>query len=125
MKLRIKGNSLRLRVSPSEVRRLLESGRVDETVFFGEQDDARLTYALEHSQAVSKMTLSHEAHEIKIVLPTSEAQSWVNGEQIGIYGETGMKHRVELMVEKDWACLDRGEEENVDTFPNPKQGAAC
>jgi hypothetical protein len=33
--------------------------------------------------------------------------------------------QLEIAVEKDWACLDKDEAENVDTFPNPNAGASC
>ncbi len=52
MKLRIKGNSLRLRVSPSEVARLLETGRIEETIHLSSDQNASLTYALEHTSAI-------------------------------------------------------------------------
>ena len=34
MKLRIQGNSLRLRITPSEMARLLANGRIEETICF-------------------------------------------------------------------------------------------
>ncbi len=55
MKLRIKGNSLRLRVSPSEMERLLSAGRIEEIIHFAQEPDAKLTYALE--QAASKQEI--------------------------------------------------------------------
>jgi len=30
-----------------------------------------------------------------------------------------------LLIEKDFACLDRSEEDNEDTFPNPNTGTKC
>jgi hypothetical protein len=125
MKLRVKGNSLRLRVSPSEVTRLIEDGRIEETIYFGEKDDSKLTYSLEHSPRLLGISMEYRLHEVAVVVATEEANRWAGSEQVGIYGETGAIHRVELSVEKDFACLDRDEEENADTFPNPKQGAAC
>jgi hypothetical protein len=44
MKLRIKGNSMRLRVSRSEVTRLLAGDRLEETIRFGPETRARFTY---------------------------------------------------------------------------------
>jgi hypothetical protein len=40
MKLRIKGNSLRLRVSPSELARFQAGGRTEETIRFTEAAEA-------------------------------------------------------------------------------------
>lgn len=126
MKLRIKGNSLRLRVSPSELSQLIETGRVEEAIYFGEQDDAKLIYALEHNSQTAAMTLRYASNEIIVVLPTEETRQWAGNDQVGLYGEAGAcQHRIEVVVEKDFACLDKGEDENADTFPNPKVGAAC
>ena len=126
MKLRIKGNSMRLRVSPSEVARLLNQGRVEETIHFGPEDDAKLTYALEHAPHAPEMTLRHRAQEIAVVISTKDAQEWAEGKQVGIYGGAGFgDNRLELAVEKDFACLDKSEMENRDTYPHPQQGASC
>jgi hypothetical protein len=46
-KLRIKGNSLRLRVSRFELAPFQLGGRIEETIRFTEASDAKLTYALE------------------------------------------------------------------------------
>lgn len=32
---------------------------------------------------------------------------------------------LELILEKDFACLDRSDADNHDTFPNPLIGASC
>ena len=50
MKLRIKGNSMRLRVSPSEMKRLLSAGRIEEIALFSQAPGAKLTYALEQAE---------------------------------------------------------------------------
>lgn len=126
MKLRITGNSIRLRVSPSEVERLLKNSRIEETIHFGIEEDAKLTYALEHAGHVLDMTLRRRPQEVAIVVSTKDARDWAGGEQEGLYGETGVGDtRLELAVEKDFACLDKTEGENIDTYPHPKQGASC
>ena len=126
MKLRIKGDSLRLRVSPSEVFRLLESGRIEETIHFGTERDAKLTYALlAVSGQTTPVTLRHLPHEIALLVPAVQARAWADTEQVGIYGavDTGAG-KLELAVEKDFACLDRSAE-NHDTYPNPSQDVVC
>jgi hypothetical protein len=32
---------------------------------------------------------------------------------------------LEIVVENDFACLDRSDEDNSDAFANPHAGAAC
>lgn len=126
MKLRIKGNSLRLRVSPSEMEQLLQSGRVEETIYFGTEEDARLTYALELSAQAGAMTVRYRPQEVTVQVSSREARTWAEGTDVGLYGATGSGHGpLEVAIEKDFACLDKDGAENADTFPNPKQGVVC
>src|ERR1700676_2883765 len=117
MKLRIKGNSLRLRVSPSEMMRLLDSGRIAETIHFAPDQNARLTYALEHDPQAKAMSLRYRAQEVTVVISSEDARQWASGPDVGLYGETGGAPGIlELAVEKDFACLDKTGAENADTF---------
>jgi hypothetical protein len=126
MKLRIKGDSLRLRVSPSEMSRLLESGRVAETIHFGPGPEDQLTYALEHAPQAVEISVRSRPQEVAVIVSTRRAQAWARGAEVGIYGESSAgTTSLELAVEKDFACLDKPGEENLDTFPNPNEGAIC
>lgn len=126
MKLRIKGNSLRLRVSPSEMERLLITGRIEETIHFAQQPDAKLTYALEQAPFKQDISVSYQPGEVTVVLSTETASEWAQGEQVGIYGSVDLGHgELELTVEKDFACLDKEGEDNQDTFANPKSVGSC
>ena len=122
MKLRIKGNSLRLPVSQSELARLLKVGHIEETIEFAPNPDARLTYALSVRDGAEDIALEYSNRAVTIVLSSASARRWAeNDEVIGVYGGGA----VALLVEKDFACLDREDAENADTFPNPKAGMVC
>ena len=126
MKLRIKGDSLRLRVSPSEVGRLLETGRIEETVHFGEAAEAKLTYALELAADANEMSIRYQSGKVTVVVGTRAAEAWSKGAEVGMYGaDHAGSTRLELAVEKDFACLVKSDADNLDTFPNPSQGAHC
>jgi hypothetical protein len=126
MKLRIQGDSLRLRVSPSELARLLDTGRIEETVHFAQQEDARLTYALEHAAVDREIGVRYTPREVAVVLSTARARQWAEGDEVGIAGDLALgNRRLALLVEKDFACLDRKDLASEDTFPNPRKGAAC
>jgi hypothetical protein len=45
-------------------------------------------------------------------------------DQVGIAEDIslGSLGSLALLIEKDFACLDRSEEDNQDTFPNPNAG---
>ena len=49
------------------------------------------------------------------------------GEEVGVYADValGDDQRLSVVVEKDFACLDRSDADNEDTFPNPNLAAAC
>lgn len=126
MKLRIMGNSLRLRITPSEMTRLLDSGRIEETVYFAADANARLTYAIEHAPGVEVISVRWSPQEAVVVIASDEVRRWAKGTDVGLYGETFTSHGpLKLSVEKDFACLDKSDAENADTFPNPQQGAVC
>jgi hypothetical protein len=129
MKLRIRGNSLRFRTTRSEVAKLIDAGRIEETVFFAADDHGKLTYALELEQEEEQrfLALRCQPSEIAIVLPPEQARAWAEGNIVGIYHsvDLGTRGILELIVEKDFACLDGADADNVDTFPNPNVGATC
>jgi hypothetical protein len=119
MKLRIQGNSIRLRLLRSEVTRFIEEGRIAETIHFGPGDQAFFTYALEHAVGAVAVEV--------VIVPGSEARSWAQTDQVGIYATVTIGRHGDLIVaiEKDFACLDLSDAENQDTFTNPQIGTAC
>jgi hypothetical protein len=127
MKLRISGNSIRLRVSRSEVHRFYETGRIEETIHFGLDPGTKLTYALEHAELPQEIALHYKAQEIVVVLSSESARRWADSpEQVGLYGRIDVcSGELALLVEKDFACLDGRDDDNEDTFPNPNTGATC
>jgi hypothetical protein len=127
MKLRIKGNSLRLRVSRSEVARLLRRERLEETIQFAVQEDAKLTYALEQESSISTLTVRYAENAVSVLVPSDQANAWCLSDQVGIVESIslGSLGSLDLLIEKDFACLDRSDEENQDTFANPNAGPAC
>jgi hypothetical protein len=126
MKLRLKGNSLRLRVSPSELARLLEKGRIEETIRFASEPNAKLTYALEHTATEEAISVRYRAQEVTIVLSTRWARSWAEGSDVGVSGTVRLDSEVlDLLVEKDFACLEGTDQDNKDTFSNPRSRMNC
>jgi hypothetical protein len=127
MKLRIKGNSLRLRVSRSELARFLAGERVAETIRFAAAAEAKLTYALERGAHAGGASVRYCAQEVIVSLSDEQAQCWSQESEVGVYTLVGIAPEglLELIVEKDFACLDRGEEENKDIFANPLMGSVC
>jgi hypothetical protein len=127
MKLRIKGNSLRLRVSRSEFTRFLSPSRIEETIHFGPGPEAKLTYALQSTPLDTGTTVRYSPQELTVVISKDLARRWSEAGEVGIYTavDIGADGLLEVIIEKDFACIDRADEDNNDTFVNPNAGAVC
>src|SRR5580698_5532861 len=103
MKLRIKGNSIRLRLLRSEVTMLIETGRIEEKIHLALVDDAFLKYGLEHETGLANVVIRQKQSEVTIVLPTHQAASWAETNQIGIYStvDLGRHGMLDVIIEKD------------------------
>lgn len=123
MKLRIKGSSLRLRLTQGEVRQLQDSGAVSEEVRF---DGARtLGYRVMTSSEVSDITVSYDHNLIEIRLPRARAQRWISTDEVTLsHEQPNGAGTLRIVIEKDWACLaPREGEDESDNFPHPETGA--
>lgn len=118
MKLRIKKNSLRLRVTRPELARLMESGQLQETIEFGAAADARLSYGLAIGNTGDAIALEYRDGTVTVVLSPAAARRWAESDEAGI----SAAGKVDVLVEKDFACLDRDDPEDAEAFPNPKAG---
>ncbi len=128
MKLRLQGNSLRLRISKSELTKFVETGHLQETVYFGPEQGSELTYILSRYGNESVLDIEASAGQVRVLVPAEVARTWADSEQVGINGDVdlGARGKLSILVEKDFACIDRSAEENADTFPNPHAVAhAC
>ena len=128
MKLRIKGNSIRLRLGQSEMRRLLSEGIVSESTTFDLFLGQRLEYVLCTASNLLGMTASFEGGRILVRMPVSVMRNWAGTDQVGVettqIGGDGCE--LKILVEKDFECIDAPHDESQeDAFPNPQIGAAC
>lgn len=73
MNLRIKGNSLRLRISRSEVTKLLEGDCLEETIRFAPEARARFTYALQQDRLVGRPTVQYTENRVAVLIPADQA----------------------------------------------------
>lgn len=112
MKIRIKDNSIRFRLTQSEVSELGKNGMVSS---FTEFADRPFIYAIEKTEDT---VLSAAFIENKIIMKMPEAMvdELVSTDTVGFDGQTG---QVKLLVEKDFVCLDNTMEDQSDNYPNP------
>ncbi len=124
MKLRIRDNSLRLRLTQTEVRTLRTDGRVmAETVFPGGE---KLKYALECVEGIEGVGASMRDGAITIRVPAALALDWADSDTVSLHGDqaTSDGQSLGLLVEKDFACLaPREGEDESDMYPHPQAGA--
>jgi hypothetical protein len=121
MKLRIRGNSLRLRLTRAEVDGLAKDGRVEDAIAFGPGPAERLVYAVVLG-ATDTVTAAWSAGVITVVLPEGVARDWAASERVGIEHDQvlGAAGALRIVVEKDFACLaPREGEGDEEAFPNP------
>jgi hypothetical protein len=110
MKLRIKGNSIRLRLTQSEVARLHSHGSLEERCNFGE---AALRYTLASN---GELGATLDGPHITVTVPRAAVAAWAEGTEVGIYGRSGP---LELAIEKDFRCAHTRTEDASDSYPNP------
>lgn len=126
MKLRILGNSIRLRLTKSEVVQFGETGKVEDMVEFGAVSPG-LCYRLSTTVDDDTPRARFEDHCLSISVPAGEAENWIGSEQIGIEATqlVGDRKFLRIMVEKDFTCLEgRTAEDDSDAFPN-RLAARC
>ncbi|MGD9561253.1 MAG: hypothetical protein AB7F88_03985 [Pyrinomonadaceae bacterium] len=117
MKLRLKGNSIRLRLTQGELRQFALEGKVEETVEFG-PGKRGLVYALEAAENVEALHADYESDRLRVIVPAAIAAAWASSDQVGVESESDGRR---ISVEKDFACLKpRPGEDESDMFPNPE-----
>jgi hypothetical protein len=122
MKLRIKGSSLRLRLTQGEVHDLQSTGEVAEQVHFG--GGAKLTYRLRTDTRNPDISASYGDNVIDIRVPREMALNWSRTDQVTLsHSQALAEEELKISIEKDWNCLaPRSDEDESDNFPHPDQG---
>ena len=126
MKLRIRRNTLRLRLSRGEVNDLAERGEVRESIAFGTATTERLGYAVVASDEAEETSARLSAGSVEVLVSRALAREWAANETVGFEADQaiGAGLSLHILVEKDFACLTpRKGEDDADAFPNPNE--AC
>ena len=121
MKLRIRGNSIRLRLTQSEVEAINNIGLVKEKTEF--PNGQNFVYSLSVAENLKNISAEFSDGNMQILLPKEIAENWANSEVVGISAEV---ESLKILVEKDFKCLTpRAGDEDTDTFPHPKENLNC
>lgn len=118
MKIRIQGNSIRYRLKEPEVRRFSETGLLEESMALGA--GALLRFRLESCDD-PEVGVRYRTSTVSVRVPRGVGKEWTETEQVGFHSavDLGDGSRLDVLVEKDWACLDGSEEDNIGSYPNP------
>jgi len=119
MKIRIKGNSIRFRLTQSEVQQLSETGSVKETTIFGPNV---FQYQVKLMSSVQNLQASYYNDTILMMIPEADGKNWFHNDTIGFEHEVELSKgkKLHLLLEKDFTCLENRDEDQSDNYPNPK-----
>lgn len=122
MKIRIKGNSIRIRLTKTEVDNFGKDGVLEERTEFG---DAVLKYALKVKEENNGLSADFSGNCVTMRVPQAMQQEWISTETVGYSNEMelGNGKKLFLLLEKDFVCLDNTFEDQSDNYPNPN--AVC
>lgn len=120
MKIRIKGNSIRLRLTKTDVQNLKKNNFVEETTTIGNRQVFK--YALVIDTNIPQISASFNESKITIYLSKSEAEIITNTDEITVKGsqKNSTEKDLFLLVEKDLECLDSTFEDQSDMYENTK-----
>ena len=118
MKLRIKGNSLRLRLTKSEVSKLATEGIIEEHIGFVNNE---LTYSIVSSKTAHTITASFQGNAIRVIMPAMLSEDWPTNDIISFdeYLDENNQQSLYILIEKDFKCIDATTEDQSDNFENP------
>jgi hypothetical protein len=123
MKLRIRGNTIRLRVSKSELAQIAADGHAEDRVQFAPH--ASLRYRVETTSG-GAITARFTESLVAVAVPQAAVRRWLEPAEVSIVGEQdlGGGEKLDILVEKDFECLaPRSGEDSADLFVNPAKGA--
>lgn len=112
MKIRIKTNSIRYRLTKSDVAKLMDNGSLEDSVDF---DAHQFFYRIEAIPG-NQLQATFNNNTITLLMPKTMVDELANTERVGFDNEDG---KLFLLVEKDFTCLDNVDEDQSDNYPNP------
>lgn len=121
MKVRIKENTVRFRLTRSEVTEFCATGQVIQKTSF---NGAIFKYGLATSNEVSELSATLLDNTITLLVPENLTTDWDSNDKVGFQNTFRLDNGEELflLLEKDFVCLDNTLEDQSDNYPNPKAG---
>ncbi len=120
MKLRIRGDSIRLRLTRTNVATLVEKGTVGERMRIS--PDAAFEYRLTADRHLGGARVSLASDVLEVRLPRDQVDRWAASNEVGMetLQANGSEGGLLVLVEKDFPCLTaRPHEDDSDAFDRP------
>lgn len=120
MKLRIKANAIRLRLSQTDVAKLALEGLLEEKLSFSKITS--LCYRLQAKKDILKPGITYSDNTITVFIPLDFTTDWPANNVVGTSSHytTEDGTEISILIEKDFKCLDDTTEDQSDNFANPK-----
>ncbi|MEM1439157.1 MAG: hypothetical protein AAF545_12005 [Pseudomonadota bacterium] len=125
MKLRIRNDSLRLRLGQAEVSRIAEGDAVEGCMHL--PDGTEFRYRLEGANDTVADVVG-DGWGLTVRVAADALGDWARGDSVSLSLQcAGTSARLDVLIEKDFACLTaRDGNDDADSFPHPDAGnAAC
>jgi hypothetical protein len=100
MKLRIRGNSVRLRVTKTELAKIADTGKIDDLVRFSSEQSLRYGIEVRPTGAV---TAAFTGAELLVALPKARLDLWLRPTEVSVEGSQpiGGGKVLQIVLEKD------------------------
>lgn len=112
MKIRIKGNSIRYRLTKTDVDLFYKNRHLQDSTSFGNR---QLIYQLKSTEQ-DDLTASFVDDTITVMVPLAKLNQLAQTDKVGFDGKDGALY---ILIEKDFQCLDDVAEDQSDNYPNP------
>ena len=121
MKLRIKGNSIRFRLTQSEVKIVEQTGLVKDQIKFS--NSISLEYEIKAATGLEYVEATYSENKITLKVNESLIRDWTRSDQVTISStfDFSSDENLTILIEKDFKCLSPRDEDESDMFPHPKQ----
>ena len=121
MKSRIKGNSIRFRLTQSEVKIVEQTGLVKDQIKFS--NSISLEYEIKAATGLEYLEATYSENKITLKVNESLIRDWAHSDQVTISSSLDLSsnENLTILIEKDFKCLSPRDEDESDMFPHPKQ----
>jgi hypothetical protein len=112
MKLRLRANTIRLRLLQAEVQRLSQGETITETL----PTPIPFGYSVKPAD-VSDLSAHFDHNTLTVQVPRAWSAAWATNDEVG---RAAVTQGLDILIEKDWACTTpRQSEDESGAYPNP------